>query len=1474
MADNLGALVVRIAADIKELEAGLNRGAATTRTATDSMQSSLDALEKKALGLAKGLAALWTVDKTVAMVREMAMLNARYETLGVSAAVVGKNVGYSAAQMEAAAVTMQKTGISMIESRQAAMQLVQAHIDLADSSRLARVAQDAAVIGNLNSSQAFATLVHGIQSAQTEVLRTIGINVTFEDGYKRTAEALHKNVSALTDNEKMQSRLNQVMEKGKDIAGTYEAAMDTAGKQIKSMERYTEDLKVKQGEIFNESLTIGVMAFTEHLKDANGEIDKMAKDGQLKTWSQGVTKVFAYAVDSALNVVSMLRTVGASTVWLAMTAVDAAKGMTHPFSYESEQANINKAYADMVKEIWSGTGKMVRAMEARNAALEAKDKAAADASRKHTADFKAAMAQYASELNSGLLTQQQYATVVQTLSKAMYGDNHKYADTATTDAKKIAKAHADAWSTDVFKSYASAMDSMAKLQQSATAKADELSKAQTELRDVMGAPQWKAYSRQMQEQIIYAASLAQGEEDRAAAVANSAKAQEELNKAMEASNKTMLSAYEDVLKQAKAEEERAAKIGLTAQQLGVLRLAEIDVLITQQEVAAQTPEIDDARLKGIEMQIAALKRLRAAAKGAIDSQATADLAKEANDSWQKTSEQIGQSLTDQIMAGGKNGFDYLKNLARTTILQPIVKALVSPISAVAAGFMGTAGTAAAGGVAGSAGTGFLGGLGATASGWGTGFANGLSAWGAEGSVTSVLSNASLYSTAEILGALAPIGLGIMALVAISKATSGEMRSGGQYAYNPATGIAFTQGPSGGQIAGTQVQAAMAGTIETINKLLGNVGSAAHLTGFVAGLESSGDNRGGVMAGGTLSTGATFGQSGGGSVYDGTKFDPSKGFNMTSQEAVTAFTLELQQTTIKALQAATDIPKTIAAMLKVDASTLTADAASSLLTSIDAVVTSVNSFNAAAKLLPFANLASLSFDAAAGLIAAAGGLDKLGSNLQTYYQAFYSQEEQRAQTIKNINATVAGSGFDAATATREQFRSLVEAQDVSTESGARMYAALIGVAGAFDQLTPVAQATAAAVVAVGRSLADIASERSRLQDQLDSLTMTSTELLAKQRSALDASNQGLFDQVQAAQAAKDANDALAQTNKGWQDQLDVLLGTQTERSIALRDATDASTRALMEQVYAQQDLKTATEASAAAEKLATAARTAAVQAAAAAIGSAAGMASGVYMTRLDQAKKDVQAAYERERTALQGTASAFADFAKNLRTFRDQVLDTSASLLSPQARTDRAAMTFADVASRARLGDQAAMGAFSGAGQDYLKAAAASASNMLDYQRAVAAVLSSTDAALGVADRQQSVAQQQLDALNKMVGGLVAIEKLLTVDQALANYRYARADSSMFANGEKNTLPHYDASGQLIVPTRHTGSATGFARLPPIYSSSSPRQAAADSSAQVVDQLKKMQESNDRVNRVVILQAIKTAKTLKKIDVLGLGVRAA
>lgn len=470
--------------------------------------------------------------------------------------------------------------------------------------------------------------------------------------------------------------------------------------------------------------------------------------------------------------------------------------------------------------------------------------------------------------------------------------------------------------------------------------------------------------------------------------------------------------------------------------------------------------------------------------------ATLQGAKATEEEWKKTAEKIQDSLTDALMRGFESGKGFARNLRdtvvnmfKTMVLRPIINAVMGPVAGSMMGAMGFP-TAAAGTAAGGfGGSSMLGatGMAASLAGFGGSFGAGVGmtlagdTMAAFGAGSAAMAGGSTGAgLGMIAGAAAPLVLAAIALYAIAQTMKGETRSGGQYGYGAANqtngtvgnygGVTLMSGPSGGQIAGDQVTKAITATIDSINSLLKGAGSTAYITGFQAALESSGNSRGGVYSGGTLSSGATFGESGVGNNYAGTLYEKGTPFSLDSEAALKAFTLDLKQVTIEALQAATDIPRAISEKLKgVDAEKLTDDEANALLASVNTIITGVVKFSAALDSLPFDSVRQASFDAKAAIIEFSGGIDQLAQNLGAYYQNFFSAGEQRAQTLKNIAATLqkAGIGITAETlgaATRAQFRALVESIDVTTEAGQRMYAAMMSVAGAFSSITP--EATAA------------------------------------------------------------------------------------------------------------------------------------------------------------------------------------------------------------------------------------------------------------------------------------------------------------------------------------------------------------------------------------------------------------------------------
>lgn len=93
------------------------------------------------------------------------------------------------------------------------------------------------------------------------------------------------------------------------------------------------------------------------------------------------------------------------------------------------------------------------------------------------------------------------------------------------------------------------------------------------------------------------------------------------------------------------------------------------------------------------------------------------------------------------------------------------------------------------------------------------------------------------------------------------------------------------------------------------------------------------------------------------------------------------------------------------------------------------------------------------DLASQLIDASGGMDQFVARSQSYFQNFYSSQEQYDHALGQVRETLDGLGLDAIPATRQQFRSLVESLDLTTEAGRDTYTGLMGVADAFAAVTP-------------------------------------------------------------------------------------------------------------------------------------------------------------------------------------------------------------------------------------------------------------------------------------------------------------------------------------------------------------------------------------------------------------------------------------
>ena len=163
-----------------------------------------------------------------------------------------------------------------------------------------------------------------------------------------------------------------------------------------------------------------------------------------------------------------------------------------------------------------------------------------------------------------------------------------------------------------------------------------------------------------------------------------------------------------------------------------------------------------------------------------------------------------------------------------------------------------------------------------------------------------------------------------------------------------------------------------------------------------------------------------------------------------------------------------------------------------------------------------------------LVKLAGSLDALGSGTSFFSENFLTEAEQMAPVLSTVADTLGKLGMAGVT-TVEDYKKRVLSLNLASTADQELYIKLLALAPAFKAATDYSSQLAAATgnyAAVVKTASEIASEHLDLQNQLNELTKSETELLAIQRSGIADVNKALFDQVQAAKAVVSAKDTLA------------------------------------------------------------------------------------------------------------------------------------------------------------------------------------------------------------------------------------------------------------------------------------------------------------------------------------------------------------
>lgn len=457
----------------------------------------------------------------------------------------------------------------------------------------------------------------------------------------------------------------------------------------------------------------------------------------------------------------------------------------------------------------------------------------------------------------------------------------------------------------------------------------------------------------------------------------------------------------------------------------------------QSAAAAELDRTDGSRYRKLAEQVREEIRLRRSVAQSTEAgevrRANQRAAEDAARDWDRTAEQISQSLADSLFEGGKSAGDLIKGYFRSMTLKPIIEAQIRPVIDGIGGALGLTGSGAGG--IGGAGAGGLG-----------------------SQLGSLASSLGLSGIAQSLGGLAKTFAPAIAASLLGRSL-GQAISGG-YAIGGGSGNTAV---NAGLILGGPIGAIVGGLA---NRLFGRKLAD---TGFEGNFGAEGDFSGNAFQfykGGLFRSNKTKRSplddqlaqvldSGGAAAFaQAQAYAEVLGLpveamaNYTQKVKVSLKGLSEEQAQAAVAKAVQDFQEGLLGRFSAQLQPLRR--VGETLSEVAARVSELTVFSRSLNELGgvFNRVASLSIDAREQLIGFAGGMDALNSQALAFAQNYYSRDEIAGVKAREIRSVLSAAGISQDVATREQFRALVEGADVSTAAGREQLAQLLRIAGDF------------------------------------------------------------------------------------------------------------------------------------------------------------------------------------------------------------------------------------------------------------------------------------------------------------------------------------------------------------------------------------------------------------------------------------------
>lgn len=288
MSFDIGSVIAKIDADVSGFKKGINEAKAET----SNFKEGLGQISGKLQDFANTAATTMTVATAAisAFALKTAFSASRIDELTLALHAQAKANKITTAEVDKSVQAIRNNNISYEKALEVASNFITAELKMADAVKLSTVAKDLGIVASVGSSDATEMLTHAIVTGQTQQLAQFGILTTQTRAYGDYAESIHKASEDLTQAEKQQALLNVVFKQGEKVVGTYDAAMQSAGKQFRSFtSRILPDFLVLIGRAFEPTLLLGVNAISGAVKDMSKWLTQ--NEAVVRQWGQNFATI-------------------------------------------------------------------------------------------------------------------------------------------------------------------------------------------------------------------------------------------------------------------------------------------------------------------------------------------------------------------------------------------------------------------------------------------------------------------------------------------------------------------------------------------------------------------------------------------------------------------------------------------------------------------------------------------------------------------------------------------------------------------------------------------------------------------------------------------------------------------------------------------------------------------------------------------------------------------------------------------------------------------------------------------------------------------------------------------------------------------------------------------------------------------------------------------------------------------------------